>query len=138
MSVEIITVDQSTQIDTAIAGDFEAIGWRNHPGGDPDKQYIWWKSARRRSTSAGSATPRSTSCSTRAAPTPTKRTRADLRGPQPPVRRAGPQRVALVHAVDRRDGHRRARRARARARRSAEPFPGLAVGNPVAYMWVEQ
>ena len=31
MSVEIITVDQSTQIDSAISGDFEAIGWRNHP-----------------------------------------------------------------------------------------------------------
>jgi peptide/nickel transport system substrate-binding protein len=44
MSVEIITVDQSTQIDTAISGDFEAIGWRNHPGGDPDQQYNWWKS----------------------------------------------------------------------------------------------
>jgi peptide/nickel transport system substrate-binding protein len=44
MSVEIVTVDQSTQIDTAISGDFEAIGWRNHPGGDPDLQYNWWKS----------------------------------------------------------------------------------------------
>ena len=44
MSVE-ITVDQSTQIDSAISGDFEAIGWRNHPGGDPDEQYVWWKSA---------------------------------------------------------------------------------------------
>ena len=36
MELEIVTVDQSTQIDTAIAGDFQAIGWRNHPGGDPD------------------------------------------------------------------------------------------------------
>jgi peptide/nickel transport system substrate-binding protein len=44
VEVEIITVDQSTQIDTAISGDFEAIGWRNHPGGDPDGQYNWWKS----------------------------------------------------------------------------------------------
>ena len=44
MSVEIVTVDQSTQIDTAISGDFEAIGWRNHPGRDPDLQYNWWKS----------------------------------------------------------------------------------------------
>jgi peptide/nickel transport system substrate-binding protein len=44
MSVEIITVDQSTQIDSAISGDFEAIAWRNHPGGDPDQQYNWWKS----------------------------------------------------------------------------------------------
>jgi peptide/nickel transport system substrate-binding protein len=44
VEVEIITVDQSTQIDTAISGDFEALGWRNHPGGDPDGQYNWWKS----------------------------------------------------------------------------------------------
>ena len=44
MTVEIITVDQSTQIDSALSGDFEALGWRNHPGGDPDLQYNWWKS----------------------------------------------------------------------------------------------
>jgi peptide/nickel transport system substrate-binding protein len=43
MTVEIITVDQSTQIDSALSGDFEALGWRNHPGGDPDLQYNWWK-----------------------------------------------------------------------------------------------
>jgi peptide/nickel transport system substrate-binding protein len=35
---------QSGFIDTAIAGDFEAIGWRNHPGADPDTQYVWWHS----------------------------------------------------------------------------------------------
>ena len=44
MELEIVTVDQSTQIDTAISGDFEAIGWRNHPGGDPDEQFVWWES----------------------------------------------------------------------------------------------
>jgi peptide/nickel transport system substrate-binding protein len=44
MEVEIVAVDQSTQIDLALAGDFEAIGWRLHPGGDPDLQYNWWKS----------------------------------------------------------------------------------------------
>ena len=43
MTVEIVTVDQSTLIDGAISGDFEAQGWRNHPGGDPDQQYNWWK-----------------------------------------------------------------------------------------------
>lgn len=35
---------QSGFIDTAIAGEFEAIGWRNHPGADPDTQYVWWHS----------------------------------------------------------------------------------------------
>ncbi|HEY8527227.1 MAG TPA: ABC transporter substrate-binding protein [Acidimicrobiales bacterium] len=45
MEVDIVTVDQSTQIDTAISGDFQAIAWRNHPGGDPDTQYVWWESS---------------------------------------------------------------------------------------------
>jgi peptide/nickel transport system substrate-binding protein len=44
MSVEIVTLDQSAQIESAITGDFQALGWRNHPGGDPDLQYNWWKS----------------------------------------------------------------------------------------------
>jgi peptide/nickel transport system substrate-binding protein len=35
--------DQSQYIDLAIAGNFQAIGWRNHPGGgSPDSQYNWW------------------------------------------------------------------------------------------------
>ncbi len=36
------TVEQSQLINTAISGDFQLIGWRNHPGGDPDEQYVWW------------------------------------------------------------------------------------------------
>jgi SAM-dependent methyltransferase len=40
----IVTVDQSTQIDRAITGDYQAMAWRNHPGGDPDIQYVWWQS----------------------------------------------------------------------------------------------
>lgn len=27
-----------------LAGNFEALAWRNHPGGNPDAEYIWWKS----------------------------------------------------------------------------------------------
>jgi peptide/nickel transport system substrate-binding protein len=34
--------DQATAINEAIAGGFQALGWRNHPGGDPDTQYNWW------------------------------------------------------------------------------------------------
>jgi peptide/nickel transport system substrate-binding protein len=44
MTVDIVTMDQSTLIDRAIEGNFQAQGWRNHPGGDPDLQYNWWKS----------------------------------------------------------------------------------------------
>jgi peptide/nickel transport system substrate-binding protein len=34
--------DQSQLINAAIGGDFQAITWRNHPGADPDTQYVWW------------------------------------------------------------------------------------------------
>lgn len=33
---------QATLIDKAIGGTFQAVGWRNHPGADPDTQYVWW------------------------------------------------------------------------------------------------
>lgn len=34
--------DQATTISMALAGDFQSVGWRNHPGADPDTQYNWW------------------------------------------------------------------------------------------------
>jgi peptide/nickel transport system substrate-binding protein len=34
--------DQSALIDAALGGEFQAVTWRNHPGGDPDLQYNWW------------------------------------------------------------------------------------------------
>jgi peptide/nickel transport system substrate-binding protein len=34
--------DQSALIDAAIGGEFQAVTWRNHPGADPDTQYVWW------------------------------------------------------------------------------------------------
>ncbi|MEA3056124.1 MAG: peptide/nickel transport system substrate-binding protein, partial [Actinomycetota bacterium] len=36
--------DQATTINKALAHDFQAVGWRNHPGADPDTQYVWWQS----------------------------------------------------------------------------------------------
>lgn len=44
IDVTIRTVDQATLINEALAGNFQAIGWRNHPGGDPDAQSVWWRS----------------------------------------------------------------------------------------------
>ncbi len=44
INVTIRTVDQSTLINEAIAGSFQAAGFRNHPGGDPDTNYNWWHS----------------------------------------------------------------------------------------------
>jgi peptide/nickel transport system substrate-binding protein len=34
--------DQATTINKALVGEFQALGWRNHPGADPDSQYNWW------------------------------------------------------------------------------------------------
>jgi len=34
--------DQSTLINVAIGKQFDATLWRNHPGADPDTQYVWW------------------------------------------------------------------------------------------------
>ncbi len=44
MKVEIQTALQANYIDVAIGGDFQAMGWRNHPGFDPDTEYVWWYS----------------------------------------------------------------------------------------------
>ncbi len=42
MKVSIRQADQSQYINDAIQGNFQAQGWRNHPGFDPDTQDIWW------------------------------------------------------------------------------------------------
>src|SRR5205807_667540 len=41
MNVTLANTDQGSLINQAIKGDFQAVGWRNHPGGDPDGQYVW-------------------------------------------------------------------------------------------------
>jgi peptide/nickel transport system substrate-binding protein len=43
MKVNIRTVEQAALIDTALGTDWQALDWRNHPGGNPDGQYVWWK-----------------------------------------------------------------------------------------------
>ncbi len=42
IEMKLQSTDQSAEIDRAISGDFGALTWRNHPGGDPDLQYVWW------------------------------------------------------------------------------------------------
>jgi peptide/nickel transport system substrate-binding protein len=44
IQVSIKQVDQATQINLALSGDFQLQAWRNHPQGDPDGQYVWWYS----------------------------------------------------------------------------------------------
>jgi peptide/nickel transport system substrate-binding protein len=46
LNVQINAVpDQSTLINLAIARNYDAVLWRNHPGADPDTQYVWWHCA---------------------------------------------------------------------------------------------
>jgi peptide/nickel transport system substrate-binding protein len=44
IDVTITLVDQSTLVNLALSGDFQAETFRNQPGGDPDTQYVWWHS----------------------------------------------------------------------------------------------
>ena len=41
---EVAQIEQSQFIVTALQGDFEAFGWRNHGGYNPDSQRYWWHS----------------------------------------------------------------------------------------------
>ena len=43
IKVNIQTLEQAALVSTAISGDFQAMVFRNYPGGDPDAQYNWWK-----------------------------------------------------------------------------------------------
>jgi len=44
VKVDIAELDQATTITKAIGGDFNLLLWRNHPGTDPDTQYLWFYS----------------------------------------------------------------------------------------------
>jgi peptide/nickel transport system substrate-binding protein len=43
-SIPLAQIEQGQFIITALTGDFEMFGWRNHGGVDPDAQRIWWHS----------------------------------------------------------------------------------------------
>lgn len=44
LNVQLAQIEQGSFIVTALTGDFEMFGWRNHGGVDPDSQRIWWHS----------------------------------------------------------------------------------------------
>jgi len=43
-TIPLAQIEQSQFIVTALTGDFEMFGWRNHGGVSPDGQRIWWHS----------------------------------------------------------------------------------------------
>ncbi len=42
VEVTIQSVEQATLITNGIAGSYQAMLFRNYPGGDPDQNYVWW------------------------------------------------------------------------------------------------
>jgi len=42
MKVNLKPTEQSQEINDVIAGSYQAAAWRNHPGFDPDTQWVWW------------------------------------------------------------------------------------------------
>ena len=42
IDVRIRSMDQTTMINEVLAGNFDSVMWSQHPGGDPDLQYVWW------------------------------------------------------------------------------------------------
>jgi peptide/nickel transport system substrate-binding protein len=45
VDAKIVPIEQGQYIGLALTGDFQAFGWRNHGGLDPDQQRLWWQSA---------------------------------------------------------------------------------------------
>ena len=45
IDVSITPIEQGQYIGLALAGTFQAQGWRNHAGVDPSEQWFWWNSA---------------------------------------------------------------------------------------------
>jgi peptide/nickel transport system substrate-binding protein len=44
IEVDLETMDQAKLITHAVSRTYGALVFRNHPGGDPDTQYVWWHS----------------------------------------------------------------------------------------------
>ena len=42
MKMTVKAVDESQGINEALGKQFDAIAWRNHPGFDPDTEFVWW------------------------------------------------------------------------------------------------
>lgn len=44
VDITLVQQDQAALINTAIGKDYQAMLFRNYPGGDPDQNYVWWYS----------------------------------------------------------------------------------------------
>ena len=100
--------DQTTFIIAAVSGNFSIMLWRQHPGDDPDGQYVWWNTGSlgelrqdRRPGAAGAHGPGTERDRPRQA-------QGDLPAGQQAVRREGLQRLGLLRLLDGRGPEERA------------------------------
>ena len=137
IKVSIATVDQSTLIDTALQGKFQAVGWRNHPGGDPDEQFVWWQSTS--PVNFGRfKDPEIDKLLNEGRTTPDKAQRTTIYDDL--NKRFASQVYNLwtyytdwaIATTD------KVHNVMGEGPTAAKPFPGLAVGNPVMYMWKDK
>jgi peptide/nickel transport system substrate-binding protein len=42
IEVKVRSMDQATMISEVLAGNFDSVMWSQHPGVDPDLNYVWW------------------------------------------------------------------------------------------------
>ena len=106
--------DQTAFIITAVTGNFSIMLWRNHPGDDPDVQYVWWNTGSLRELRQDRRPGLQALLDQgRSEPDPAKR-KADLPAGQQGVLEAGLQRVGLQRRLD-------ASRHRRRCRASQGP-----------------
>jgi peptide/nickel transport system substrate-binding protein len=45
LKMTVKAVDESQGINNVIGKQYQAVGWRNHPGFDPDTEWVWWHCA---------------------------------------------------------------------------------------------
>jgi peptide/nickel transport system substrate-binding protein len=131
-------VEQAQLINTALGGDFDMLSWRNHPGGDPDTQLVWWRSGY--PTNFGRIDdPQVDRLLDRGRTETDEQTRADIYERLNKRMATQAYNIWMSHTIwaigsssdvfgvlgpPLPDG--------------SEPFPGLATGHPVSGIWIEQ
>ncbi|MGB3412116.1 MAG: ABC transporter substrate-binding protein [Microthrixaceae bacterium] len=138
IKVTLTDMEQAALISTAISGDFDAMVFRNYPGGDPDSNYNWWKSDSPVNFSKFND-PDIDRLLDEGRHTDDKAKRTTIY--EDVNKRFGEEGYSMwlywviwdistapeVHGV-----------LGPKLPDGSEPFPGLAVGNPVSGMWIDQ
>ncbi len=114
-----VTIDQIPQgefIGQALAGNFQVFGWRNHAGVDPDQQFVWWSSTTTQGIALNFGRIISDDVDSLLNTIRTEhrrgRSAGRRRGPEPPLRRAGLQRLEQLGLLGPRPRRQRLQRRR--------------------------